>query len=239
MVFATLSFSRLFYEKYSLVLISGAGCLDCRLHWLLCQPWCLSSCSATPCYSLPFQCTIIAIPSLFCSSALVEWIDRNDWGHLVMMVEVKNQKQQEHPSWKIYVGYVVSQMKCLRAFKMVIPSENGPPVEVSRALQDSVWCYRGRSWSDYQASSQSSLDFYFKEKSASPGTERLAPKHQHVLHRFRHYWMLGVQSTIVMIHYSYCSDRHSPCLVSKFSEESRKLSWFCFLLFAAPHYAAT
>lgn len=42
--------------------------------------------------------------TLFCPSALAEGIYLNDQGHLLMVVEVKNQKQQEHPSWKIYLG---------------------------------------------------------------------------------------------------------------------------------------
>lgn len=42
------------------------------------------------------------------------------------------------------------------------------------------------------ASRQSSLVFHLKEKSASPAAEKLAPKHQHGLHRCC-YWMLGQQ----------------------------------------------
>lgn len=170
-----LSFPRLYCEKYRPVFISGAGYLDSHSHWLLCRPWCPSSCRATPCYSLPFQCTNATAPSLFCPSALVEGIYLNDQGHLLMVVEVKNRKQQERRSWEIYLGDSVSQMKW--PFKMVIPSENRPPDEGSWALQDSIWYYRGRSWSDYQASRQLSLDFHSKEKSSSPATERLALKH--------------------------------------------------------------
>lgn len=39
-----------------------------------------------------FLCAVIIVPSLFCPSALIEWIDSNDWG------------QEQHQAERLTLG---------------------------------------------------------------------------------------------------------------------------------------
>lgn len=123
-----LSFSGLFLEKCSPVIISGAGCLDSHLCWLLCQLWCLSSCPATPC-CLPFCVLSSSYPLSsvlqLCSSGLTLMIEGSNNLHWVFSLTEEVVKALWE--WTSRISWV---------------------------LQDSVWCYQ---WSDYQASRQSPL----------------------------------------------------------------------------------